>query len=87
MVDGEEGDVVVALSRGGMSCTSSFGMKTSHVKYLTKSVGPAIKSLSSFVRSSNSILIFCTSSSPLAMTSSTGALASKEGRGRPLASR
>ena len=29
MVDGEEGDVVVvALSRGGVSCTSSFGMKT-----------------------------------------------------------
>ena len=29
MVDGEEGEVVVvALSRGGVSCTSSFGMKT-----------------------------------------------------------
>ena len=29
MVDGEEGDVVVvALSKGGVSCTSSFGMKT-----------------------------------------------------------
>ena len=29
MVDGEEGDVVVvALSRGGVSCASSIGVKT-----------------------------------------------------------